>query len=146
MAERTLAQKLAIKPGYRVALLNAPRSVAALTSELSTEGTTAVEPSDADAVLLFVTNRSELARFWPTVGSSVRSDAPLWIVYPKRASEIPTDLSRDHGWEPVIDAGLDAVSQISLDGTWSAIRFRRDPALRAERAARGRPGPGHRPA
>jgi hypothetical protein len=141
MAEKTLAQKLAVKPGQRVAAVNTPTSAAAIVSGVSSQA----RIGDADAVLLFVADSSELARFWPEVASSSGADTTLWIAYPKRTSSLRTDLSRDHGWEPVIDSGLDAVSQVSLDETWSALRFRRDPALRAERAARGRPGPGHRP-
>lgn len=145
MAEKSLAQKLAIKAGQRVALVNAPAANSAVLSGLRSAATVAEDVAGAAGVVLFVADTGELARYWPGVASAARDDAVLWIAYPKRTSSMPTDLSRDRGWEPVIDAGLDAVSQVSLDDTWSALRFRRDPALRAERAARGRPGPGHRP-
>jgi hypothetical protein len=145
MSEKSIAQKLVVRPGYRVAVVNAPNSVAAIISELSADASVDAEVGAADAVLLFVADTTELARFWPRVSSAFPADATLWIAYPKRTSSVPTDLSRDNGWEPVIDGGLDAVSQVSLDDTWSALRFRRDPVLRAQRAARGRPGPGHRP-
>jgi hypothetical protein len=145
MSGKSLSQKLAIRPGYRIAVVNPPKTVGELVSGLSSDANVSSEVEGAHAVLLFVADSSELARFWPTVGTSMRADAVLWIAYPKRTSTVRTDLSRDHGWEPVVDAGLDTVSQVSLDDTWSALRFRRDPALRAERAARGRPGPGHRP-
>ncbi|HEX6673544.1 MAG TPA: hypothetical protein VF486_00745 [Actinomycetes bacterium] len=28
------------------------------------------------------------------------------------------------GWEPLVDAGWVAVTQVSVDGVWSALRFR----------------------
>ena len=144
MAEKSLAQKLAIKPGQRIRFINAPKNANAFLSELPSErGDTG--DSAADALLLFVADSSELARYWPEATASAGENAILWVAYPKRTSTVATDLRRDTGWERVIDDGFDAVSQISLDATWSALRFRRDPALRAERAARGRPGPGHRP-
>jgi hypothetical protein len=144
MAEKTLAQKLAIRPGYWIAIVNRPMGSDGLVAAIVSDASLADQVEAADAVLLFVAGGGELGRFWPDVQSAVRPDATLWIAYPKRTSAIATDLSRDHGWEPIIDDGFDAVSQVSLDDTWSALRFRRDPVLRAERAARGRPGPGHR--
>ena len=48
----------------------------------------------------------------------------LWLSYPKRSSKVETDLSRDVGWEVVADAGLRPVTQVSIDETWSALRFR----------------------
>jgi hypothetical protein len=145
MAEKTLAEKLAIRPGYRIAIVNRPIGSGGLVAAIASNAGLTDQVEAADAVLLFVAGSEELGQFWPDVRSAVRPDATLWLAYPKRTSAIATDLSRDHGWEPIIDDGFDAVSQVSLDGAWSALRFRRDPALRAERAARGRPGPGHRP-
>jgi hypothetical protein len=145
VAEKTLAQKLSIRPGYRLAIVNRPVGSDGLVAEIASDASLADRVEAADAALLFVAASRELGQFWPDVSSAARPDATLWIAYPKRTSSIATDLSRDHGWEPVVDDGFDAVSQVSLDDTWSALRFRRDPTLRAERAARGRLGPGHRP-
>jgi hypothetical protein len=145
MAEKSLTQKLAVKPGYRIAVVNAPTSAESLVQALRSDAAVGDDVGGADAVVLFVANRAEVDRSWAGVAAAVPADAVLWIAYPKRTPNVSTDLSRDHGWEPVIDDGFDAVSQVSLDATWSALRFRRDLALRAERAARGRPGPGHRP-
>ena len=145
MAEKSLAQKLAVRPGNRVAVVNNPAGSDRLLAEITSGASAGGDVETADAVLLFVGTSGDLARFWPGASASVRPDATLWIAYPKRTSAITTDLGRDRGWEPVVDDGYDAVSQVSLDDTWSALRFRRDPTLRAQRAARGRPGPGHRP-
>jgi hypothetical protein len=96
-------------------------------------------------VLLFVRDSAELSREWPRLRDGRRQDSALWIAYPKKSGAIRTDISRDHGWEPLVDDGLDAVSLVSIDDTWAAIRFRHAPRLRAERAARGAVAPGHRP-
>ncbi len=42
----------------------------------------------------------------------------------KKSAKMKTDLTRDVGWETVAKAGWQAVSQISVDDTWSALRFR----------------------
>jgi len=48
----------------------------------------------------------------------------LWFAYPKKTGPVRTDLDRDHGWEPLTQAGLLPVTQVPLDATWSALRFR----------------------
>jgi hypothetical protein len=64
----------------------------------------------------------------PTTGSRIDSHvAPLhalWIAYPKKTPGMKTDLSRDVGWEDVERASLSAVTQVAVDETWSALRFR----------------------
>jgi hypothetical protein len=141
--EKSVAQKLLVRPGSKLALVNAARDATPLLGALPPGAEVTSDPASADSVLLFVANRAELEREWPAVSTAVSSSAALWVAYPKKTGSIATDLSRDSGWEPVVAAGFDAVSLVAIDGTWSAIRFRRDPQLRAERAARGRPGPGH---
>jgi hypothetical protein len=49
----------------------------------------------------------------------------LWFAYPKLSGSLKTDITRDAGWT-VLDAHtLMPVSQIAIDATWSALRFRR---------------------
>jgi len=106
--------------------------------------TLTARPADADVVLLFVRNRDELAREWPAIAGSVRDSAVVWVSYPKKSGAMTTDLSRDVGWEPVGDTGFEGVSQVAVDETWSALRFKRGAGLRAAREARGAFGPGQR--
>ena len=48
----------------------------------------------------------------------------LWFSYPKKTGKIKTDLSRDVGWDSVSKAGWIGVSLISIDDTWSSMRYR----------------------
>jgi hypothetical protein len=48
----------------------------------------------------------------------------LWICYPKKSSSFNSDLSREIVWEVMEPLGLGPVSQKSIDGTWSALRFK----------------------
>jgi hypothetical protein len=48
----------------------------------------------------------------------------IWICYPKLTSKVKTDLTRDHGWEPMFRAGWIVVAIASVDAVWSAVRFR----------------------
>jgi hypothetical protein len=53
------------------------------------------------------------------------------ISYPKKTSKAKGDLDRDMVWQAVAKTGLRAVSQVSVDDVWSAIRFR--PAEKLEK-------------
>lgn len=54
----------------------------------------------------------------------------LWLLYPKTSGAILTDITRDHGWEPVLAAGFLPVAQVAVDADWSALRFRRREEIR----------------
>ena len=144
VSERSLAQRLVIRHGNRVAPINAPTGYRKALGELPAGVTLTARPADADVVLLFVRNRDELAREWPAIAGSVRDSAVVWVSYPKKSGAMTTDLSRDVGWEPVGDTGFEGVSQVAVDETWSALRFKRGAGLRAAREARGAFGPGQR--
>ena len=44
--------------------------------------------------------------------------------YPKKRTAAESDLSQDRVGELAVEAGVEAVSQVALDATWSALRFR----------------------
>ncbi|MFQ5888413.1 MAG: hypothetical protein ACE5JR_00015 [Gemmatimonadota bacterium] len=125
MADSSLIKKLQVKPGQRMVVLNPPtgyvNGIGSLPegAELATRAT-----GRFDWVQLFAKNTSELKRFAPKAIKSLRDGGILWISYPKRSSQVETDLSRDKGWDVVRSAGLRPVSQVSIDDVWSALRFR----------------------
>jgi hypothetical protein len=138
VASRTIAEKLLIRPGHRIAAVNPPDDYIALVGGLPAGVLLAAGPGpDTDLVHLFVRDQAELAETWPAIAPVVPPEAILWISYPKRGPGVTTDLTRDQGWRPVREAGFDPVSQVAIDERWSALRWRRDPALRAAREARG---------
>ena len=124
MPSSPLARKLQIKPGFRVLIRNAPEDLDALLRPLPDD----VELSDDlaavhDLVLLFVLNTAGLEIFFSATLAALKEGGVLWISYPKSSAKAETDLSRDRGWEIVAKAGLRPVSQVSIDQTWSALRF-----------------------
>jgi len=61
----------------------------------------------------------------PALLANARPAAILWIAYPKLASPLAADLSRDIIHALVPDYGLDTISQIAIDDDWSALRLKR---------------------
>lgn len=115
-----LAKKLQIKPGHRVLVFEAPDG---LELDLP-DGASFTTRAPADVVLLFARDSKLLAKRAPKALGAAAAAAVLWIAYPKTTSGVGTDLTRDRGWEPVFDAGFGPVSQVAIDATWSALRFR----------------------
>ncbi|RJQ51641.1 MAG: hypothetical protein C4521_12160 [Actinobacteria bacterium] len=77
-----------------------------------------------DTVLAFVTSLAEATEMAPAAFGRVAGGGLVWIVYPKGTSKVRTDVNRDILWEALKPTGWRPVRQISLDETWSAIRFR----------------------
>jgi hypothetical protein len=72
-------------------------------------------------VILFARDRARLDAELPDVLKTVPQSAILWIAYPKLAA----DLSRDVIGALAPRHGLDTVSQMAIDGDWSALRLKR---------------------
>lgn len=126
MEMSSLAKKLQVKPAMRLLLLSAPPEVAAHLAPLPDAAQLVAPGAEvADVVLCFVLNSAELHQQAGIALTAVTHDGLLWFAYPKGASGVPTDLNRDAGWEAVTGEGWEPVRQIAVDGTWSAVRFRR---------------------
>lgn len=80
--------------------------------------------SEPELVLGFVPDRAGLAALAPRMIELYGFGGRLWIAYPKKSGPVKSDLDRDHGWDAMISSGLLPVTQVALDETWSAVRFR----------------------
>jgi hypothetical protein len=123
MAETSLVKKLNIKPGYKVLILNAPQEyqLGELPEgvEIATNGSGTFE-----LVQLFVYSRADIEQKALAAIQAVKPGSLLWFAYPKKTGKIKTDISRDSGWNTVVESGWEPVTQIAIDERWSALRFR----------------------
>jgi hypothetical protein len=111
-----VSSKLQLKPGQSVAVLNPPPGLV-LPGVL-----VAVTAADADAVVAFVIRQDDLGSAEQAVAAA-RADRLAWIGYPK-GGQLGTDLNRDRLAAALVGHGVQPVRQVSIDGTWSALRFR----------------------
>lgn len=58
-----------------------------------------------------------------------KHDAIFWACYPKGTGKIKSDIKRETVWEAFDKVGLRAVTAISIDDTWSALRARPNEAV-----------------
>jgi hypothetical protein len=122
MAESSLAKKLAIKPRNTVRVIDAPQGYEHLLGDLP-EGARELDNGDgqADVVLVFGESRATLERTLPTAITKVHPGGVFWAAYPKGGK---SDLSREIMWKLFEPYLWRPVSQIAIDDTWSALRFR----------------------
>ncbi len=112
----TLASKLQLKPGQTLAVAHLPEG-------LKLDVPSAGPADETDAVLVFVRRGEDLEeRAAPVVEAALR-DGLAWMAYPK-AGKLGTDLNRDVLRDLMLERGVDAVRQVAIDDTWSALRFR----------------------
>jgi hypothetical protein len=125
---KTLAQKLLIKPGYRVAILDAPAHYTTTLGALP-DGVTVVHDLDGsfDLIQVFVTKRENIEGRVEALKDALVSDGLLWVCYPKGGAKakVPTDLNRDSLYALLLEHRLEGIAMISIDDTWSAMRLKR---------------------
>ena len=119
-----LVQKLGIKPGHRLLLVQAPPDFAMTLGELPADLVLASPAmKQLDVILLFAKSFADLRkRFGPLAGRLI-GNGSLWVCWPKKAAKLPTDLDenvvRDHG----LEVGLVDVKVCAVDETWSGLKF-----------------------
>lgn len=129
MASASLAKKLQMKPGQRATVLNAPEGYPRALEPLPEGVELLLElggDGQLDFALLFVKTLAELRERLPAAARAVKHDALLWIAYPKGSAKTGADLNRDrlHAAVAEHERRLTGVTLVSLDDTWSAMRFR----------------------
>ena len=118
-----LPRKLGVAEGGTFAVAGDPGHVDELLSPLPT-GARRVESADeADVVLFFTTERSELEREIGALGAAIFPDRMLWVAWPKRASKVLTDITEDVVREVALPTGLVDTKVAAIDATWSGLRL-----------------------
>ena len=122
----TISDKLKIKAGYTLLTLNEPSGFQKGLNGLP-KGVKVIESGkDYNQVHWFVLNRAQLEKEMSKVMKLVKPEVTVWVYYPKGASKVQTDLTRDKGWDCLLAEGdkLTWISLISFDDTWSVFGFR----------------------
>jgi hypothetical protein len=121
-------EKLNLKNGKQILVLSAPESFEPELAAL--DGVTILrslkEPKQIEFSLAFVTKQKEVDTLAAAIAKKVAGDAVVWFAYPKGSSKkYKCEINRDHGWEVLGKAGFEPVRMVTIDGDWSAVRFRR---------------------
>ena len=117
-----LTTKLGIKPGHRVLLAAAPAGFE-LGPLPGVEVHRRAGSAAYDVVLLFVTRRRDLLARLDGLRARLTPAGGLWVVWPKRASGVPSDLDENVLRDVVLPTGMVDNKVCAVDQTWSGLRF-----------------------
>src|SRR5688572_30813915 len=107
--------KLKIKAGQKVLIINNPTGYAKASADIDLKP---AAKKQYDAIQAFVKNSNELNKIIGIVLKKIKDDGLLWMCYPKKTSSIKSDLSRDKGWDVLLQAGFEGIAMVSVDETW----------------------------
>ena len=121
---RSLPDKLGIKPGFRIALVSAPRGYDAVLGPLAPGVVRAkTVRGPLDLIQVFTTKAADLEKRFPSLKKALAIDGSLWVSWPKRASGVPTDLTEDSIRAIGLALGLVDVKVCAVDEVWSGLKF-----------------------
>ncbi len=126
MPEKTIVQKLAVKPGQSILFVNAPRDYSSRIGSLP-ESVTVVKRANkpVDVIQIFTIDRAQLEQQLPQVKDLLTPKGMLWVTYYKGTSAHATDINRDTIAAYARSLGFQPVAMISIDEDWSALRLKR---------------------
>lgn len=123
MDASAIFKKLRLNTADTLLIMNAPTDFLVLL-----EGTSFDNQPQAgkvyDFVQVFATRQAELEQLCSSVKNAGKYDCLFWACYPKGTGKIKSDIKRETVWLALELAGVQAVSQIAIDETWSALRGR----------------------
>ena len=121
-----VAKKLLLKPGYKIAVLNAPDAFRQQLAPLPEGATLTDKPGGAaDAVIGFLRTEADLKKIGPVAFKAAKPEGLIWLCYLKGGVKAGTDLNRDSLRDKAQALGLEGVSLVAVDDAWSAMRFKR---------------------
>lgn len=123
-SKRTLAEKLGIKSGSRIAIVNSPFGYEVTLGQLPA-GVVSMSRlrGPLDLIQFFATSKKEVEGKMPSLKRALALNGALWISWPKRASKVKTDLTEDVIREIALKNKLVDVKVCAVDEKWSGLKL-----------------------
>lgn len=119
-----LPQKLGIKAGARLILVNAPADFGQTLGVLPENVIVSQTLMGQFAVIVFFAQwEKDFIASYPALKSALQPDGGLWIAWPKKASGRPTDLREDTVRDFALANGLVDNKVCAIDEVWSGLRL-----------------------
>ena len=119
-----LVQKLGIKPGCRLLLVNDPAGfrdlLVGLPDDVETEF---ADTEPADVVVFFSTVAAEVKQQVPRLKKRLAPGGGLWVAWPKKTSGVATDVTFEVVQPAGLATGLVDNKVCAIDATWTGLRF-----------------------
>ena len=119
-----LAQKLGIKPGFRVVVKGEPEDYLEILEPIPANTTFGKKVSnETDVVHLFCSKRAALKSELEKLRTTIRPDAVVWASWPKKTSGVPTDITEDTIREVALPMGFVDVKVCAVSEVWSGLKL-----------------------
>jgi hypothetical protein len=124
MGETSLTEKLGIREGRRVLVLDPPAGFVKRLDPLPEGvGVTTKIVSLADVIVVFSSSRAVLGELFPKAKHVLAPRGALWVAWPRKSSGFFTDLDEQLVRAVGLAGGLTDNKIIAVDEIWSALRF-----------------------
>ena len=125
MSDKTIIEKLSVKPRARFLLVNPPTGYIEGLGKLP-QGAVLLSDSSCqvEAIQVFVANRAELEDILPRLKELLAAKGMLWVTYHKGSSSVKTDINRDTINAYAQTLGMQGVAMILINDDWSALRLK----------------------
>jgi hypothetical protein len=117
--DETILNKMSLKAGMTLCVLYPYAEFAEI---LRRQTLVKIVESEADFVLAFVRQRSELAGLVEAAKKARKAGGKLWLAYPKANATTKPDINRDSLFELTQTMGIIINGNFALDENWSLLR------------------------
>lgn len=123
--ENPLLNKLHIKPGFTVKVVDAPENAAAIFGDipanifLKYDGT-----PQFDALITFTVTKEQLNVQLKSHLKQMNPKIIFWVFMPKKSSKIKSDLNLMKTWQELDAYGINPCASAAVDETWTALRLK----------------------
>jgi len=125
MPDKSVFDKLQLKPGRRMLLINPPAGYLEKAGEVPPGAELVTEPQEASLIQVFLRTQVELEDALTRYALLVQAGGMLWVTYPKLTSALKSDIHRDTINAYAQQNGWIGIAMISIDADWSALRLKR---------------------
>ncbi|MBY0535245.1 MAG: hypothetical protein K2P88_05280 [Chitinophagaceae bacterium] len=135
---QNLLEKLELRDEKNVLIQGLPSSIEKQFAKISFSKnvTPLLKSRKIDFALVFALNGTQLKGIMRDVLPALHQQARFWIAIPKSSSKIVTDLHKECSFSCVCDAGFEGGEELNLDHVWTAIRYTKKQALKAQPKAK----------
>lgn len=124
MSDKPLTERLQVKHGRSILLVDEPKEYLTLLEPLPEGSRIITAGGTADIVQIFVDSMTALKVKLPSAVGLLKPNGILWVTYPKLTSKLHTDINRDSIYQYGLTIGWQGIAIISINETWSALRLK----------------------
>ena len=125
MPDKSILEKLQVKPGRSLLILNPPQDFLAKAGAMPAGAELFLEKQPAFIVTAFLRSMQEFLVLLSEIDRFLLPAGIFWVAYPKLTSILKGDVNRDTLNAAAQQRGWTGVAMISIDDDWSALRLKR---------------------